>query len=133
MRLTSAVAVLVLLLLAGCGGSDSSFTDGYNKAVKPLSELGQGMGDQPREFERLARRTQQTRENLAKLDAPDDAKDEFKRLLARLDVVTADLNAVASAARSKDVVKQREAAERLVRSSTRVQEAETALKQAVEG
>jgi uncharacterized phage infection (PIP) family protein YhgE len=133
MKLTSAAAILVLLLTAGCGGSDSSFTDGYNKAVKPLSEIGKGMGSQPREFERLARRTKQTRNNLAKLDPPDDAKDEFKRLLSRLDEVTDDLDAVATAARSNDVVKQREAAERLVRSSTQVQQAETALKQAVEG
>jgi hypothetical protein len=133
MKLTSAVAILVLLLAAGCGGSDSSFTDAYNKAVEPLSKLGQGMGNQPREFERLAQRTRQTRDNLAKLDPPDEAKDEFDKLLAELDDVTADLDAVARAARSNDVVKQRRAAQALVQSSTQVQQAETALKAAVEG
>jgi hypothetical protein len=133
MRLTSSVVVVVLLVLAGCGGSDSSFANDYNKAVRPLSELGQGMGSQPREFERLARRTKQTRDNLAKLDAPGDAQDELDTLLARLDRVTADLSAVATAERSDDVVKQRRAAKRLVRSSTEVQRAETALKAAVEG
>jgi hypothetical protein len=133
MKLTSAAVLLVLLLPAGCGGDDSSFTEGYNKAVQPLSQLGQGMGSRPREFARLATRTKQTRDNLAKLDPPDDAKDEFDALLARLDEVTADLEAVAKTARTGDVLKQREAAEDLVKSSTAVERAETALKQAVEG
>jgi hypothetical protein len=133
MKRNSSAAVLVLLVLAGCGGSDSSFTDDYNQAVKPLSQLEQGMGTQPREFDRLARRTNQTRRNLEKLDPPDDAQDEFDAFLAQLDKVSADLKAVASAARSNDVPEQRHAARELVRSSARVQQAETALKQAVEG
>jgi hypothetical protein len=133
MKLTSAGALLVLLLLAGCGGSDNSFTEDYNKAVEPLSRLGQGMGSRPREFDRLAQRTGQTRRNLAKLDAPADAQDELDALLGHLDDVTADLRAVAAAARGSDVVKQRRAAKRLVRSTEEVQQAETALKDAVEG
>ena len=124
MKLTSAAVLLVLLLPVGCGGDDSSFT---------LSQLEQGMGDRPREFARLATRTRQTRKNLAKLDPPDGAQDEFKVLLARLDEVTADLDAVAKAGRTGDVVEQRQAAEGLVKSSTAVERAETALKQAVEG
>ena len=133
MKLTSAAVLLVLLLPAGCGGDDSSFTEGYNKAVQPLSKLGQGMGSSPREFARLAERTKQTRKNLAKLNPPDDAKDEFNTLLARLDDVTADLDSVSKAERTSDVVKQRQAAEDLVKSSTAVERAETALKRAVEG
>jgi hypothetical protein len=133
MKLTSAAVVLVLLALGGCGGSDSGFTDDYNQAVKPLSELEQGMGTKPREFDKLAERTEETRRNLAKLDPPDDAKDEFKALLTELDKVTKDLTAVASAARGNDVAAQRQAAEDLVKSSTDVQQAETRLKQAVQG
>lgn len=133
MRVTSAAAVLVLLLAGGCGGSDNDFADAYNEAVRPLRGLEQGMGTQPREFERLARRTRQTRRNLAKLDAPEDARDELQALLGELDSVTAALTAVAGAARDHDVVRQRRAAKRLVRSSTEVQGAEAALKQAVEG
>ena len=133
MKLTSAAVLLVLLLPAGCGGDDSSFTEGYNKAVEPLSRLGQGLGGKPREFARLAESTRQTRARLAKLDPPDDAKDEFRALLTRLDDVTADLDSVAKAERTDDIVKQRHAAADLVKSSTAVERAETALKQAVEG
>jgi hypothetical protein len=133
MKLTSAAVVLVLLAPAACGGSENSFARDYNRAVRPLSELGQHMGTQPRAFQRLARRTAETRDNLAKLNAPDDAQDELDALLARLDKVTADLSAVAKAARSTDVVTQRRAAKALVRSSAQVERAETALKRAVEG
>ena len=133
MKLTSAAVLLVLLLAAVCGGDDSGFTEGYNKAVEPLRQFGQGMGDQPREFTRLAKRTRQIRDNLATLDPPDDAKDEFDALLARLDEVIADLDSVAKAGRTADVVKQRQAAADLVKSSTAVERAETALKQAVDG
>ena len=133
MKRNSSAAVLVLLVLAGCGGSDSSFTDDYNEAVRPLSQLEQGMGTKPGEFDRLARRTSQTRRNLEKLDPPDDAKDEFDVFLAQLDKVSSDLRSVANAARSHDVPEQRRAARELVESSARVQQAETELKQAVEG
>ena len=47
--------------------------------------------------------------------------------------MTEDLSAVADAVRSKDPVKQQNAAKALVQSSSEVQQAETALQQAVEG
>jgi hypothetical protein len=133
MKLTSPVAVLVLLLATGCGGSGDSFTEDYNRAVRPLSELGGDLGNKPAEFERLAQRTRQTRENLADLNPPEDAQNEMDRLLSGLDGVTRDLSAVADAVRSKDPAEQQEAAKQLVESSSRVQRAETALQQAVEG
>ena len=133
MRLTSAALALVLLALAGCGGSDSGFTDDYNQAVKPLTELEQGMGTKPGAYERLAQRTRATRTKLAKLDPPADAKDEFRALLKELDKVTRDLSDFAAAARDKDVAAQRQAAQGLVKSSTDVQQAESKLKQALDG
>ena len=134
MKLTSPVMLLVLLAVAGCGGGSSdSFTEDYNKAVKPLSELQTNMGTDAPQFDKLAVRTGETRDNLADLDPPDDAQDEMDKLLAGLDSVTEDLDAVADAVRSKDPVKQQEAAKRLVESSAGVQQAETALQQAVEG
>ena len=132
MRLTSAALVLVLLAPLGCGGEESSFTEDYNRAVKPLTRLGEGLDAKPATFDRLARRTERTRRELAKVDAPESAQDEFEALLARLDAVTRDLDAVARADRSGDVVKQRRAARRLVQSGNAFERAETALKRAVE-
>jgi hypothetical protein len=131
MRLASAAAVLVLLAAAGCGGDDSSFTQDYNRAVRPLSRLGGQLDTKPSSFDRLARRTAATRRNLEKLDPPDGARDEFDAMLARLDSVVSDLRRVARTARGHDVVKQRRAARALVRSSTAVEQAETRLKAAV--
>ena len=133
MKLSSAAVMLVLLAAVGCGGGDGSFTQDYNHAVRPLSELGQHVGTKPSSFDRLATRTAETRANLAKLDPPDDAKDELATMLSRLDEVVADLRAVARSARAGDVVKHRQAARALVHSSTAVERAESRLKQAVEG
>jgi hypothetical protein len=133
MKLTSPVALLVLLVVAGCGGGNDSFTDDYNQAVEPLAELNTEVGSSAEEFARLADRTRQTRQNLADLDPPDDAQDEMDKLLAGLAGVTRDLSAVAEAVRSKDPAGQADAAKQLVESSAEVQQAETALQQAVEG
>jgi len=132
MRLPSAAALLVLLAVAGCGGDDSTFTQDYNRAVRPLSRLGEHIGTKPSSFDALARRTHETRNNLSKLDTPDGAQDEMKALLKGLDEVTADLRGVAKAARGNDVVHQRKAAKALVRSSNEVERAETKLKRAVD-
>jgi chromosome segregation ATPase len=134
MKLTSPVVLLVLLAVAGCGGgSDDSFTEDYNDAVKPLSELKTDMGSNAAQFDKLAERTGETRDNLADLDPPEEAQDEMDKLLSGLDRVTEDLSGVADAVRSKDPVKQQDAAKRLVESSADVQEAESALQKAVDG
>ena len=133
MQLRSAAALLVLLPVAGCGGDESSFSQDYNRAVRPLSRLGEHVGTKPSSFDALARRTHETRQNLADLDPPEGTQDEMTALLARLDAVTADLRGVAKAARGHDVVDQRKAARALVRSSNAVEQAETRLKRAVEG
>ncbi len=133
MKLTSPVVLLVLLMVTGCGGGDDSFTKDYNDAVKPLSQLGANVGSSAGEFDRLAAKTKQTHDNLADLDPPDDAQDEMDKLLTGLEGVTRDLSAVADAVRAKDPAEQADAAKQLVKSSTQVQQAESALQSAVDG
>ena len=133
MKLTSPVVLFVLLVVAGCGGGNDSFTKDYNDAVKPLSQLGANVGSSADEFDRLAAKTEKTHDNLADLDPPDDAEDEMDKLLSGLEGVTRDLGAVADAVRAKDPSEQADAAKKLVQSSAEVQQAEAALQQAVDG
>ena len=145
----AALATLILvpaLAVAGCGESeDNDFREGYNAAVKPLSELGSGIGSSingaggksnaaiEKEFQNLADKAQETRDNLAELDPPDDAKEELDALLAALREATDDLKQVAKAAGDNDPAKAAQAAQELVTSGTKIQEAETELQQAVDG
>ena len=145
----AALAVVALALsaaVAGCGESESSsFKEDYNAAVRPLSELktdvggsldgGSGKSNEAiaKEFENLARKARQTRANLAKLDPPDNAREEFDALLSALGDGSDDLGAVAAASREDDPAKAAEAAQELVKSGTRIQEAETDLKKEVDG
>lgn len=133
MRLRSSAVLLVLLWAAGCGGEDSSFTEDYNRAVKPISSLGGDLEGSAAEYEDLAERAGRTGRNLARLEAPDGARSELRRLRAGLAEVTESLEAFASATRAKDPVLQRRAARRLVRSNERFSRAEDALQRAVEG
>jgi hypothetical protein len=133
MRLRSSAALLVLLWAAGCGGEDSSFTEDYNRAVAPIAQLGDDLGARAADYDDLARRTMRTGRNLARLDPPDGASDELRRLRAGLARVTRSLEAFASATRAKDPVLQRRAATELTRSNEEFGRAETALHRAVEG
>jgi hypothetical protein len=133
MRVGSAGVLVVLLLLAGCGGGGEGFTEDYNEAVTPLAELGGDPGAQPRDYDRLARRAQATRRNLARLEAPRDARAELRALIRGLDDVTRGLLGVARAARSEDPVLERRAAKRLARTTEEFRQAEDALHRAVEG
>jgi hypothetical protein len=131
MRRTSSGLVFVLLALVGCGGANASFTEDYNEAVTPISELGGTPGARPANYDRLAERTRRTRQNLARLDAPDGARDELDALMDGLDDVTRNLVAVARATRSRDPVRQRRAAQRLERSTDEFRRAENALHRAI--
>ena len=132
MRLTSSLAALSLLLAAGCGGAESSFTRDYNEAVEPLAEL-RAIDAQPREFGKLADGTRRTRRNLERLDPPREVRSELDALVDELERVERALLGVVRATESGDVVRQRRAARRLARSSDAVQRAEDKLRTAVEG
>ncbi len=133
MRLRSSAALLVLLWAAGCGGEGSSFTEDYNRAVKPIASLGGDLGDSAAAYDDLAERATRTGRNLARLAPPDGATDELRRLRAGLARVTRSLEAFASATREKDPVLQRRAARRLVQWNEEFGRAETALHRAVGG
>ncbi len=147
--LRAALAALMIVasfaLVACGGGEDNQFKEDYNEAVKPLSELNSDIGNSigtaagksnnelANEFNKLADKAQQTRDNLSELDPPDDAKEEFDKLLSSLQDGTDDLKAVATAAREGDPQAAAKASQDLVQSGTEIQKAETALQQAVDG
>jgi HD superfamily phosphodiesterase len=133
MRLGSSAVFLVLLVMPGCGGEDASFTEDYNEAVTPISELRANLDTRLENYDRLADRTRETRRNLARLEAPEGAAEELDALVAGLDDVTTSLMGVARAARSDDPVRERRAAQGLQRSNDEFRRAENALRRAVEG
>lgn len=133
MKHTSAALVLVLLAVAGCGGSDSSFTADYNEAVRPVLEFQLQAGSSPRVFDRLARRSRTASRNLARVDVPDDLKDDVARVRARLSRVAAGFESVATARREQNPELERRAIASLKRSTREFQQAENALSRAVQG
>jgi hypothetical protein len=140
------IAVALVFGAVACGeDSNDEFKDQYNEAVRPLSSLGddvvsslsgaEGQTDQAlaTQFGKLADRAEETRGNLSELEPPEDAADQFDELIAALKRSAADLRAVASSAREGDPVGADEATRALVRSGERLQEAEAAFQNAVEG
>ncbi len=143
---TFAVACALPLSVAACGESeDNEFKDDYNTAVKPLSDLNADIGNSiggaagksndkiANEFEKLASKAQETRDNLSELEPPDDAKESFDKLLASLEQGTDDLRAVAQAAKEGDPAAARDASQDLINSGQAIQQAETELQKAVDG
>jgi hypothetical protein len=144
-----AAVFLLLAALAGpgCGEEDETtdrFRDGYNAAIERLNEVntniqesGQELSSKPggeiaREFDRIADTAAQTRANLAKLEPPEDARDEFDELLAAIEEGVRNIRAVGEAARQRDQERFREATEQLSESGEEISAAEAELKDAVE-
>jgi hypothetical protein len=147
-RLAASVVLLcaVSLPVSACGESEETeFKEDYNAAVKPLSELNSDIGSSidgasgrsndaiAREFDQLADKTQQTRDNLADLEPPEGARESFDQLLSSLGQGTDDLRAVAQAAKEGDPAAARQASKALVSSGKAIQKAETELQEAVDG
>ena len=140
------VATALVFGAVACGDDSSDeFKDQYNQAVRPLSTLGDDIGESlsgaegqsnqalATQFDKLADRADQTRKNLSELEPPEDATDQFDALLASLKRATADLRAVGESAREGDPAEAAEATQDLVQSGQRVQRAEAAFKNAVGG
>ena len=141
------LAALLTLTAAACGGSDNSnqFRQDYNAAVDKLSKINTDIGtaaggasDQSnktiaKEFDQIADTTEQTRSRLSDLDPPEDAKDEFDKLLSELETGVQDLRSVAKAARANSPQEANQAVKKLAQTGQKITEAENALKSAVDG
>ena len=141
-----AAMTLAIALPAAAGGGDDSdeFREDYNAAVENLSkvndDIGQAGGDAgesnqqiAKKFDEIADTAEQTRTDLAALEPPEDAKEEFDELLAALEKGVADLRAVADAATSNDPAATTQAVSDLSESGQEITKAEAALKDAVDG
>ena len=141
------VLLLAALVAAGCGEDDDTadqFRDGYNAAIQRLNavdtdiqESGEDVATKPgpqiaREFNRIAETAAQTRTDLAELEPPERARDEFDELLAAIEGGVASLRAVANAARKENQQQYQDATEALSESSEEISAAENELKDAVE-
>ena len=142
----AAMTLAIALPAAACGGGDDSdeFREDYNAAVENLSkvndDIGQAGGDAgesnqqiANKFDEIADTAEQTRTDLAALEPPEDAKEEFDQLLAALKKGVADLRAVADAATSNDPAATAQAVSDLSESGAEITKAEAALKDAVDG
>jgi methyl-accepting chemotaxis protein len=143
-------AVLVLLAVPvglACGDDDDTadrFRDGYNQAIERLNEVNsdiQESGEQlaaqsgdeiGRQFDRIAETAARTRADLAELEPPEQAREEFDELLAAVQDGIRDIRAAADAARTESQDRFNAAAERLSQSGQEIAEAEEELKDAVE-
>jgi uncharacterized phage infection (PIP) family protein YhgE len=141
-----ALAALLAITAPACGGDDSDqFREDYNAAVDKLSKINTDIGtaaggatDQSnkaiaQEFNQIADTAEQTRSRLSDLDPPEDAKDEFDKLLSSLETGVEDLRAVAKAARANSPQEANQAVKKLARTGQQITEAENALKAAVDG
>ena len=148
--ISARVALLVLLTVpAGlaCGDEDGAadrFRDGYNQAIERLNEVnsniqesGEDLAAQPgdeigRQFDRIAETAARTRGELAELEPPEQAREEFEALLAAVQEGVRDIRAAADAARTENQDRFNEAAEQLSESGQDIAAAEQELKDAVE-
>jgi hypothetical protein len=143
----SAALVLAAAVMGlGCGDDDDTadrFRDDYNAAIERLNEVntsiqesgaelaGKSAGEIAGEFDRIAQTAERTRSNLAQLDPPEDARDEFDELLTAIEDGVRDIRNVADAARQENQERFLEATRELSESGQEISEAEAALKDAV--
>jgi hypothetical protein len=139
-----ALATAIAVPLAGCGGDDKDFIDGYNEATQPLRTLDPAVGKSLRSasedtdeqvadnFGTLAEETAKVNEELAELDAPDDVKRDFDGLKAALKRYASDLDAVAKGVKTGDIKKTRAGVTALGGDAEAVAAAEKAVKRKLE-
>ena len=132
--------------VAACGGDDADqFRQDYNEAVENLTQIdddigsaagsagGQSSAQVTSEFDEIADTAEQALDDIGNRDPPEDAKDEYEKLLSALEEGVENLHAVADAARSDDVTEVQQAALELAKSGRQITSAESALTTAVDG
>ena len=139
--------LLAALVAVGCGDDDDTadqFRDGYNAAIQRLNDVnsnieesGEELATKPgpqiaKEFDRIAETAAETRADLADLQPPEDARDEFDELLGAIEDGVANIRAVADAARKENQQQFQDATEALSESGEEISAAENELKDAVE-
>ena len=106
------LVLAVTLVVAGCGSSDDAeFVDGYNAAVAPLSTTMSDLSSAPagnpkaasKSLVQVADGLDAIRADLAALDPPEDAADEFDRMLGALAKGTEQIRTMAGAAKDGDL------------------------------
>ena len=106
------VLAVAALVTAGCASAeDAEFVDGYNDAVAPLSTTMNRLGSLPasdpaaasKSLNKLADQLVDVRADLAALDPPGDAADEFDRMLAAIDKGTKQVRVMARATKHGDL------------------------------
>jgi hypothetical protein len=133
-----------LALIAGCGDDDSDtdgFSQGYNAAIERLGRVNEDLAGLrnsrstraiAHEFEDFGAALEGTREDLARLEPPAGAADEFEAVLASLEDGVRASRRAAHAARAIRPAGQRRAVRDLQRAAEELAAAENALRRAVQ-
>jgi hypothetical protein len=145
-RAASLLALLALLAaLTACGDDNNAFKQDYNEAVRPLSSLGDDVGQSltraagesnkelAARYDRLADRLDEVRANLEELEPPEGAEKQLDELEAALSEGSTRLGKLADAAEEGKPSEANAAAGALVATGERLRKAETDLREAVEG
>jgi hypothetical protein len=139
------VLFALVALLVGCGDDNNAFKQDYNEAVRPLSSLGDDVGDSltkaagesnkelAARYDRLADRLDQVHENLEGLEPPEGAQQQLDELMAALEEGSRRLRKLADAAEEGRPSEANAAAGALVAAGERLRQAESELREAVDG
>ena len=140
-RALALAAAVSAVLAVGCG-DDQEFIDDYNAATKPLTSLESGLGgalggnpsagEATRQLDKLASTTKRVNDDLAELEAPEDAKKDFDALRSALDESEQHLRDLSRAAKAGNQGKVQTAAQALVADEGKITKAEDAIKAKVE-
>lgn len=135
------LALAVTAVAAGCASSeDAEFVNGYNDAVEPLSTMMSDASLSPtgdpatasKSFDRVADKLDGVRADLAALEAPEDAADEFDRMLVAIDRGTKQVRVMARAAKTGNLTKLAKATAGFSATGTKLVSIEQELRTIVE-